>query len=316
MPVAIGDDISCPPLPVSRKEEQIMSLVYCPECGNEISQNAIACPNCGLPIQAADPAVVVEERPIVPPVVATPIRRREGIPPWAVAIFGILGVLLLFVLFLLFRGSGEDSNVNVAMNANRRNAQNRAVTSTSVPASETTVPGSQVSMPTTTDVPSTTTVPGSTGSVPVAPAADKGKVVIRAKVMTTRGGAQPARAAKFYLLDKDVESILSDARIDPIEGNSLAASLGLAAVFPNRYGEFQRAAMRAIGAHAKYSGVTDGSGAASVSNIAPNSYYLFAITRVGNGFAMWDSPISITSGDNVLDLSPAAITEIPTDSGE
>ena len=60
-----------------------MSLVYCPECGHEISQNAVACPNCGLPIQ--DPAVVVENNPVVPPpaVIRT---RKEGIPPWAIAL--------------------------------------------------------------------------------------------------------------------------------------------------------------------------------------------------------------------------------------
>ena len=73
--------------------------------------------------------------------------------------------------------------------------------------------------------------------------------------------------------------------------------------------------MRALGAHAKYTGTTDGNGAASVSNIAPNAYYLFAITRVGNGFAMWDSPISVIPGDNMLDLSPASVTEIEN-SGE
>jgi type II secretory pathway pseudopilin PulG len=293
-----------------------MSLMYCPECGHEISQNAIACPNCGLPIQGAEPAVVVDDRPVVPPVVAAPIRREERFPPWAIALFGVLGVLLLVVLFFLFRNSKDDGNVNVALNANRRAIDNRQVATSSVPPTETTVPGSQVSMPTTTDVPSTTTVPGSTTTAPIAPPPDKGKAVIRAQIMTQRGGTQPAKSARFYLLDKDVETILSEARVEPIEGNSLTSSLGLAAVFPDRYGEFQRAAMRALGAHAKYTGTTDGSGAANVGNIVPNAYYLFAITRVGNGFAMWNSPISIVPGDNVLDLSPASVTEIENSTGE
>jgi len=290
-----------------------MSLVYCPECGHEISQNAVACPNCGLPIQ--EPAVVVENNPVVPPpaVIRT---RKEGIPPWAIALMGVLGVLLLVVLFFLIRGNSSDSNVNLAMNANaRRQAElNRSVATTNVPATETqtTVPGSQVSIP-QTSYPSTTTVPGTATDVPNAPPPDKGTVTIRAKLMNRRGDQQPAKSAKFYLLDKDLETILSEARVEPIEGNSLAGSIGLAAVYPDRYGDFQRAAMRAIGAHAKYSGTTDGSGAAKIGSIAPKEYYLFAIVRVGSGFALWNSPVSIIPGDNNLDLSPQSITEIPAD---
>lgn len=301
-----------------------MALVYCPECGHEISQNAVACPNCGLPIQ--DPPVVVEERPVVPPVVHN-VRRREGIPPWAIALMGVLGVLLLVILFFLIRGNSSDSNVNIAMNANaRRQAElNRSIATTNVPSTESqtvTVPGSQV--PVSTDPgyvappPSTsTTIPGATTGGVTAPPPDKGTVVIRAKLMTRRGDTQPAKSAKFYLLDKDLETILSEARVTPIEGNGLAASIGLAAVYPDRYGDFQRAAMRAIASHAKYSGTTDGSGAAKIGSIAPKEYYLFAIVRVGNGFALWDSPVSVIAGDNNLDLSPQSITEIASsDTGE
>jgi hypothetical protein len=297
-----------------------MSLVYCPECGHEISQNAVACPNCGLPIQAPD--VVVENNPVVPPpaVVRT---RKEGIPPWAIALMGALGVLLLVVLFFLIRGNSSDSNVNVAMNANaRRQAElNRSVATTNVPSTETqsvTVPGSQVpvtagesAMP-----PSTTTIPGSATTGVTAPPPDKGTVTIRAKLMTKRGDQQPAKSAKFYLLDKDLDTILNEAKVRPIEGNSLEGSIGLAAVYPDRYGDFQRAAMRAIAAHAKYSGTTDGSGAAKIGSIAPKEYYLFAIVRVGTGFALWNSPVSVIPGDNMMDLSPQSITDISMDTGE
>lgn len=30
-----------------------MALVRCPECGREVSQQAVACPGCGHPLQAA-----------------------------------------------------------------------------------------------------------------------------------------------------------------------------------------------------------------------------------------------------------------------
>ena len=184
-----------------------MSLVYCPECGHEISQNAVACPNCGLPIQ--ETPVVVEERPVVPPVVHN-VRRREGIPPWAIALMGVLGLLLLVVLFFLIRGNGTDSNVNVAMNANaRRQAElNRAVATSNIPATEgqtVTVPGSSV--PVSTDPgyvppPSTTTsVPGTTVGGVTAPLLDKGTVTIKAQLMTRRSGAQPANMRSLRVTD-------------------------------------------------------------------------------------------------------------------
>lgn len=297
-----------------------MSLVYCPECGHEISQNAVACPNCGLPINAP----VIDEKPVVAS--STVVRnRKEGIPPWAIALMGALGVLLLVVLFFLIRGNNNDSNVNVAMNANaRRQAElNRSVATTNVPSTESqtvTVPGSQVpvttSDPSTSSMPpSSTTIPGSSTTV-APPPPDKGTVTIRAKLMTRRGDTQPAKSAKFYLLDKDLSTILNEARVQPIEGNSLEGSIGLAAVYPDRYGEFQRAAMRAIAAHAKYSGTTDGSGAAKIGSIAPKEYYLFAIVRVGSGFALWNSPVSVIPGENMMDLSPQSITDISTDTGE
>jgi hypothetical protein len=294
-----------------------MSLVYCPECGHEISRNAIACPNCGLPLSARPPVVEEVVRPVEPSSTVITSTRRTGLPPWAIPVFAVVGLLLVVILFLIFRGSSDDANVNVALSANRRALEaNREARTTTVPQSETstqTVPGSQVSVPVSSapvaSEPSTQTVPGTTTAAPQ-PVPDRGTVSIRAKVVTSRGSQQPARGAKFYLLDKDVESILSEARVEPIEGNSMTASLGLAAVHPEQYGEFQRAAMRAIAAHAKYSGTTSSDGSARLANIAPKDYYLFAITRVGNGFAIWDSPVSVNPGDNLLDLSPATVTDV------
>lgn len=276
-----------------------MSMIFCPECGREVSNEAVACPGCGRPMGAASP--VVERKVIVTP------PRRDGFPPWAFIPIGVIGLVLMITLFLLLRGEDDTGNVNLAVNAaGRRTADSpRDSRTTTIPPSGSapvTVPGQQ------------TSVPGTTTAPPVAPPPDKGTIVIQAKLVNSRGDTQPARAAKFYLLDKDIETILSQARVEPIEGNSLTGSLGLAAVFPERYGEFQRAAMRAIGAHAKYSGTTDGSGAAKVSGIAPDGYYLFAITRVGRGFAMWNSAVSVIAGENTLDLSPQSITEIQTTS--
>jgi hypothetical protein len=279
-----------------------MSLVFCPECSHEISTGAVACPNCGLPLRS-NPAVV--ERSVVTR------ASGEGFPAWAWVPIGVVGLLILILFFFMLRGSDDTANMNVAVNARRANQISDTRTSSVPPTDGQTVsvPGS--APPTATEPGSVTTVPGTSTSQPSAPPPTKGAVTVNARIMPPRGAApQPARSARFFLLDKDVESILSDAGIEPIEGNDLTASLGLAAVYPDRYGDFQRAAMRAIAASAKYSFTTDGSGKAEAANVEPSSYYLFGVQRVGRGFALWNSPVSVIPGTNVLNLSPQMVTEI------
>jgi len=281
-----------------------MSLIYCPECGHEVSQNAVACPNCGFPLSARPPVVDEIVRPAAPAAIVTP-ARREGAAPWVYAVSVLAGVLLFVLLFLLFRWGTGESNVNVAVNANRRPAEsNREARNTNIP----TTSEPQTAAGTQNSVPSVPLPPLSAGPPPGT--SDRGTVAIRAQIVTPKGATQPARAARFYLLDKDIETVLSEAGVEPIEGNTLSASLGLAAVYPDRYPQFRQAAARALAAHTKYSGTTDTSGSARLANIAPKEYYLFAITRVGNGFALWNAPVSVAPGDNNLDLSPASVTEI------
>jgi len=288
-----------------------MSLMHCPECGHEISNSAVACPNCGRPINV---------EPVVERKVVVAHHRPKGVPTWAIATVGILGVLVLFFIFMLFaRGTSDDANENTRLRVNM-NAQGRTnrdtVASTSEPSSVTSVPAapSSVNLPPPTVPSSETTVGGSQVTLPAQPT--KGTAVIQAKVITKNNSQQPVRGQRFYLLDKDIEQILSDAHVDPIEGNTLTASMGLAAAMPDMYGDFQRRAMAAIKNHIKYAGTTDSNGKAQVGNIDPNSYYLFGVVRSGNGFAIWSSPVAINPGENVLDLAPQSITEIDRSSGE
>jgi len=280
-----------------------MSLLYCPECNHEVSTGADACPNCGLRMRPP----VVEKRVLV-----TETPRESSFPPWAILPIVFLGIILVIGAIILFRNSNDQANTNVNVNL----AQRR--TSTTEPLRDsktTTVPSTSTEVPVTSAPSQTTTVPGTSTSVPNVPPPDKGVVKINAKVAPSRGEPRAAGGTKFYLLDKDVEQILSEARVEPIEGNSLAASLGLAAVFPERYGEFQRAAMRAIGGHVKYSGTTSGGGTTDLNNVSPSSYYLFAISRIGRGFALWNSPVSVIAGENVMNLSPQSVTELPDPNG-
>jgi hypothetical protein len=139
--------------------------------------------------------------------------------------------------------------------------------------------------------------------------------VIDAKVISRNNSPQPVRNEKFYLLDKDLESILTEAGVDPVEGQTLIGSLGLALVYPDRYGDFSRNVMRAIKNHIKYAGTTDSSGKAQLGGVDPNSYYLFGMTKTGRGFAVWTSPVSVQPGENVLNVGPQRLTEIDQTSG-
>lgn len=284
-----------------------MSLIYCPECGHEISNNAVACPNCGRPIGVV-PAV---ERKVV---VTHP--RREGVPTWAIGVIGVMGILLVFLLIAYWSHSNDDTAntaLRVNANINRQSVPGSQTTTVpSAPSSVSEVPPSSVgSMPSTSAPPSETSIGGTQVAAPT-----KGTAVIQAKVITKNNSQQPVRGQRFYLLDKDVEEILSEAGIEPIEGQTLSNSLGLAALYPDRYGDFQQRALRAIKNHIKYAGTTDSNGKAQLPGIQPNSYYLFGVVKAGNGFAIWSSPVSIQPGDNILDLTPQQITEVGNASGE
>jgi hypothetical protein len=239
-----------------------------------------------------------------------PLREHESaMPAWAVAVLGIMGAIVLFLLIAYWSLGNEDqANTSVRVNANvpaREQPLNNRQMAESAPSN---VPGA------TTAPPAETTIGGSQVSVPQTPT--KGTAVLQAKVVTRNSSQQPVRNQRFYLLDKDVETILSEARVEPIEGQKLTESLGLAAMYPDRYSDFQQRALRAIKNHIKYAGTTDANGKAQLGNIQPDSYYIFGVAKAGNGYAIWSSPVMIQPGENDLNLTPQPITEINTNSGE
>ncbi|MGC2238258.1 MAG: hypothetical protein WA584_19040 [Pyrinomonadaceae bacterium] len=284
-----------------------MSLMICPDCGHEVSTAAAACANCGRPL--IDPTI---ERNVVITEVPPPVR--EEFPKWIFIPIAVLGVVLLFVLFAWMRNSNEPTEVNVNVNSQRRTTtgNTRETTVRNEPPNQVTIPPSDTTTVTTAPPSSTTTVPQSS-SVTTVPGeninADKGTVVVDAKISTKTGTVQPVRNEKFYLLDKDLEDILDDAGIDDATGGGLRNAFGLAILYPDRYGDTKQKALSAIGKHTKYSALTDSNGKASIKDIKPDSYYLFGITKTKTGFAIWSSPVVITPGQNVLNLSPASITE-------
>jgi hypothetical protein len=223
---------------------------------------------------------------------------------------GIAGVVLLFIVFMMMsRTDSEDANsVNVSVAAKRAANDNRAahtenIQTTSVPPA---TDGRTINVPPPQTTTQTTTVQGATAPIPP----DRGVVMIDAKMTAGNGSPEAVKNEKFYLLDEDVESILSEAGLTELEGQSLTNSLGLSMIYPDRYADFHRAALNAINRHIKYSVQTDSSGRAQIRDVKPENYYLFGITRTGRSFAVWNSPVVVTTGQNALNLTPQPLTEV------
>lgn len=293
-----------------------MSLITCPECANEVSSSAAACPNCGHPFQArppVQPRVVVQEF----------VEEDSGFPKWAFIPLGLLGITLLFVLFAFLRkGDDEDQrniNIKIAQQANTANTSRETTVRPDAQPNQVVVPPTsqpnQVVVPpstttTTTSQPSTTTtIPSADTAVPPPP--DKGAVSLEAKVLSRNSSTpQPVRGTRFYLLKKDAESVLDGANIENDTGQSLLTALGISMVDSSRFGDIKNKAMSAIGKNAAYNFTTDSSGKASLKDVKPDSYYLFAVTKSGNGYVVWNQSVTIQAGQNSLVLTPASPTEV------
>ena len=288
-----------------------MSLIICPECAHEVSSSAAACTNCGHPF--VKPVV---QRNVVVSEVAAP---RDDFPKWIFIPLGILGVVLLFILLAYMRNDDDEAqrNINVKIASQQPASGSDTSLRAEAPPNQIVVPPSQtgeVVVPLSSSVP--VAPPSQTTITSVAPPTettlppDKGTVNLEAKVATRSGGTLPVKAERFYLLDKDLESILSDADIEDETGQGLSNAFGLSVVYPDRYSNVNKKALAAISKHTVYKTQTDASGKAQMKDVKPDNYYLFGITKTRNGFAIWSSPVTIQAGDNSLVLPAAQMNEI------
>lgn len=283
-----------------------MSLITCPDCGNACSLDAVACPQCGRPLA---PAIV---EPIPQREVIIQEAPEKSFPPWAIALIAVLGAGLLLALFMMMRGNNDEANRNLSVNVAQREPVNSrstrvetnsrstdvTVPSTSMPAqsSEVTVPPAQT---TTVTTPETRTA--TADNVPVS----KSSLTIDAKIQGATGAPRPVQKETFYLLDKDLESILRDADIEDEEGQGLVNAFGMSVVYPDRYADTKRKALAEINKHIVAKTLTDAQGKAKFPDVKPDSYYLFGITKTREGFSVWNNPITLSEGAMNLNLTPS-----------
>lgn len=277
-----------------------MPLRTCPDCGKEVSTSAASCPNCGHPFQT---------QPVEEKVVYNDPPAKETVPKWVVFPVVILVAVLIVLFLLLFRGGDDpaEENINVDIAAERQNTDQTDVPDRSGQTTVDPAPPSTMDLP---DSPNQADVPADTQAQVTDPPEEGGTVSLDARIADKKGNISPVEDEKFYLLDKDLETILREARLQPIQNQTLVNSFGLSVIYPDRYKEFNQKALKAINDHIKYETLTNDEGRAEMRDVEPKSYYLFGIHKVGNGFAIWSSQVTIRPGQNKLNIQPQRATEI------
>lgn len=285
-----------------------MSLINCPECGNECAANAAACPKCGHPF--IKPVIEPVIKPMTPPrVIVREVEREDSFPKWIFIPLGLLGLVILFFIFMFLKKDDNEAQRNI--NVNIATAKTPVTTTVIPPTTVAESTPTQIIVPPTTSQPTTiTTVPPTTSTVVEPTPNDKAVVNVEAQIATRNGSPIPVSKEKFYLLDKDLESILAQANINDETGQGLLNAFGMSVYNPRKYRETNQKALAAIKPHIIYSTLTDASGKAELKDAKPGSYYLFAVHKTPNGFAVWSSPVNINAGQNSLVIPPVVPTEV------
>lgn len=302
-----------------------MSLVLCPVCGNECSADAASCPKCGHPFAAEVDTVVMP--PPQPKVIVRETPRKSGFPNWMfIPLALLLGTLVLGTIWLMSdNNNNENQNVNLRIRetASANTRTNRSVSTTEQPTtvnppatadSTVVVPPSTTTQTAPRDTTISTVPPSTSSSYPGTSSAstvttqqppDKGNLEIKATIATRTGSQLPVKAEKFYLLNKDLSSILSKAGIEP-EAGDYSSTVGAAIADPNRRDLLQKI-LAAIKPHIVASTQTDSTGKAVFKNVKPDNYYLFGVTKVGNSASVWDTSVTLNPGENTLALNGTAL---------
>ncbi|HSK74510.1 MAG TPA: hypothetical protein VK892_22605, partial [Pyrinomonadaceae bacterium] len=107
---------------------------------------------------------------------------------------------------------------------------------------------------------------------------------------------RPASKTKFYLLDAEIETILSKAGLKEVQpwdlvgtyamANTRAESSEYKELYKQKYKDFHIAAEMALKPHIIQTVVTDTEGKARFKAFTPGKYYLFGIAKINMGFSI------------------------------
>lgn len=142
-------------------------------------------------------------------------------------------------------------------------------------------------------------------------ATGSGVLVIQAGIVYKVGGSQAVARVPFYLLNKDLNAILSEAGLQPDRGMSLLDTFAFATRFQgqSKYTQFYQTAMRALQPHIVAQTVTGFDGVGQFPAVPAGVYYVMGYTQTRRGFALWNVSVGIPTGQSsfVLDQNNAAI---------
>jgi hypothetical protein len=297
-------------------------MIICPECKNECSAQATACPNCGHPfVQDMETVVVTPKlRPEPVIVAAAPRQKSDGFPAWAFVPIALALVLVIFGFIWLAQRNPNNTEENTNVHTRQTTAvnSNRVATTTVVePPTVTNNPPAGASStvmtpPTTTNVSSssaTTNLPPASGvtanpsASPINAVPDKSNLSVTATLTGSRGGKKPVTREKLYLLSKDLNEIFRQAGLEATEGD-FTTTLGAAVADPSRKEQLNKM-LAAVKPYIVASTLTDANGKAAFKDVKPSSYYLFAVHKTGNSANVWNESITLNSGENTITLNAA-----------
>src|ERR1041384_2887815 len=128
----------------------------------------------------------------------------------------------------------------------------------------------------------------------------KGTLSIEAGLVYKNGDVKPVARVEFYLLDTDLKTILSEAKITPREGLDSITTFALALSYPNLHQDTIDQALVSIKSHTVSSITTDFQGKANIPSVKVGTYYLYGFTKAGNSKVLWNLSVSIKSGQNLV----------------
>ena len=134
---------------------------------------------------------------------------------------------------------------------------------------------------------------------------------IQAKVQFLDNKVRPAGFTEFFLVDRDLSSILSEDGIKPPVQDGIqshaeywARSVQRGYQFPGIAAKIRNALARASLKRIK----TNSLGIGNVDDLSDGNYYIIGASTLGQVGVVWSSPVSLNNGDNIisLDLKDAA----------